>query len=95
MYGFNKVRGLADWAFIAIIVGAMTLIGSVIPGITNQADSPIEQLAEKVIRMETGQEVDFSAHLKKDPAGNVSATNLKAQTTVSPRQVVIPPTYSK
>lgn len=81
MRNFNKARGLADWAFIAIIVGAMTLIGSVVPSITKQADSPIEQLAEKVIKMQTGQEVDFSAHLKKDEEGNVSATDLRANTT--------------
>jgi len=78
---FTKQKGMADWIFIAIIVGAMTLIGTVAPKVTQQADSPIEQLAEKVIKMETGQEVDFSAHLKKDEDGNVSATNLKASTT--------------
>lgn len=74
MRNFNKARGLADWAFIAIIVGAVSLIGTLIPKVTNKVDTPLEQLAEQIIKMQTGEEVDFSAHLKKLPDGTVVAT---------------------
>lgn len=95
MNQFRKNAGLADWAFIAIIVGAMTLIGTATPLITKKADTPVEQLAEQIIRMESGQEVDFSAHLKKDDAGKVTVTNAQAR-TVNPNAIkTIPPTYSK
>jgi hypothetical protein len=96
-YGITKQRGLADWIFIALIVAGCSIVGMVTPAVTKQADTPIEQLAENIIHMETGQTVDFSAQLKKDEQGNVSAQNMKAQTVkpATTNTIVIPSTYSK
>lgn len=96
---YHKQRGLADWIFIALIVAGCSIVGMLTPQITKTPDTPIEQMAEKVIQMETGQVVDFSATLKKDEAGKVTATNVKAQTTVppvkTPHTLIIPEAYKK
>lgn len=76
----QRNKGLADWIFIAIIVG-LNVLGTAAVQVTKTPDSPIEQLSEKLLKMQTGQEVDFSAHLKKDETGKVTATDLKAKTT--------------
>lgn len=75
----KRNKGLADWLFIAIIVGLNFLgYGAVIA--TKQADSPIEQVAESLLK-QAGQEVDFSAKLKRDEDGKLHTTQVKVQTT--------------
>lgn len=92
----RKHNGLADVVFL-VIIGLMIAVGAMAPVVTKTPDSPAEQLAEKLLYLKTGQEVDFSAHLKKDEAGKVIMTDAKSKTTVPPAStvVVVPSTYGK
>lgn len=85
----HKVKGMADLAFIGIILAGVSLIGMLTPRITGKADTPIEQAAESFVKMTSGQEVDYSAHLKKLPDGTIVATDVKAQTTKLPQTPII------
>lgn len=89
----SKNDGVADWIFMAVIVIA-SIIGPQIAKWTGKVDSPAEQALEKLVYLETGQEVDYSAHLKKDENGKVVATQVKAKTTKEPSEP-FPTTYQK
>lgn len=82
-------KGMADLAFIAIILAGVALIGRLAPVITGKPDSVIEQTAEQIYKLQTGQEVDYSAHLKKLPDGTVVATDVKAKTTKLPQPPLV------
>jgi hypothetical protein len=95
-FGNKGVTGLADWLFIAIIVG-LNLLGYGAVAVTKTPDSPMEQLAEKVLKLQTGEEKDFSAHIKKDEDGKVIVTEQRAVTTKLPGKgtMTMPSDYSK
>lgn len=99
MFKFGKkgTEGLADWIFIAIIVG-LNILGNAVVSITKTPDSPYEQFIEKIIYLQTGEEKDFSAHIKKDAEGKVIVTEQKAVTTKMPPKngaMTMPSDYSK
>lgn len=70
MKQYKKNAGLADWVFILCTLGAV-IIGNLAVKTTKVPDSPVEQAMEGLIRDTTGQQVDFSADLKKDKYGNI------------------------
>lgn len=83
-------RGLADVAFILIIVGACSLIGMLTVKMSQKPDSPVEQAMEDIIRNTSGQNVDFSAQLKKDAQGHVvEETVIVQKPIVVDRAVVV------
>ena len=91
----NKNGGFADWVFIALIFVA-SIIGASVSRVTKTPDTPLEQAMEKLIHLHTGQEVDFSSHLKRDENGKLIMTDLKARTTKQPITTNdFPMTYDK
>jgi len=87
MFGHKQSGEVATT--IAIIMAAVALVGMLMPRITGKADTPIEQAAESLVKLQTGQEVDYSAHLKKLPDGTVIATDVKATTTRLPQPPIV------
>lgn len=79
-------KGLATVGYLLYIIVPF-IIGMATVQVTKKVDSPLEQMAEQVLRME-GQEVDFSAHLKRQPDGKIMATDAKAVTTKLPQPYV-------
>ena len=76
----QKNRGLADIIFIALTL-VCVIVGNLAVGATKTPDTPLEQAMEKLLYLQTGQEVDFSAHLKKGLDGKLITTDMKARAT--------------
>jgi signal transduction histidine kinase len=76
----QKNRGLADILFIALTL-VCVIVGNLAVAKTKTPDTPLEQAMEKIILLQSGQEVDFSAHLKKGLDGKLVTTDMKAHAT--------------
>lgn len=69
-------KAFIEW----VIIGGMFIalsIGLIVPAVTKKPDTPLEQIAEQYIFLQTGETVDFSARLKKTDEGKVLVENVQ------------------